>query len=164
MKTLFIIRHAKSDQSFFGMDFDRPLNKRGEHDAPVMAKRLKDRQNEIDAFISSPAKRAKTTAEYFIAAYGGKASAIDLIQDLYHAPAETFYEVIAGIDNTISSAAIFAHNPGITYFVNSLNSGSAIDNMPTCGIFAVQAATDQWSHFTAAKKEFLFFDYPKLVE
>ena len=38
MKSLFIIRHAKSNQSFLGNDFERPLNERGLRDAPEMAK------------------------------------------------------------------------------------------------------------------------------
>ena len=55
MKTLYIIRHAKSDQSFFGNDFERPLNERGKTDAPMMAKRLLDKKIEIELLVSSPA-------------------------------------------------------------------------------------------------------------
>ena len=70
LKRLFIIRHAKSDQSFFGNDFERPLNERGRSDAPVMAKRLLEKQVNIDGLISSPAKRAKKTAGIFAETLG----------------------------------------------------------------------------------------------
>jgi phosphohistidine phosphatase len=68
LKTVFIIRHAKSDQSFFGTDFERPLNDRGKTDAPEMAKRLLDKKIKIDALVASPAARAKKTAELFATA------------------------------------------------------------------------------------------------
>jgi len=161
VKKLFIIRHAKSDQSFFGNDFERPLNDRGKADAPVMAKRLLQKQSAIDAFISSPAKRAKRTAESFCTVYGRKDDDLIFVSALYHAPPEIFYDVIGLLDEKFNTVAIFSHNPGITYFVNSLIPEIQVDNMPTCAIFAVQANITQWSEFSKAKKEFLFFDYPK---
>ena len=66
VKTLLIIRHAKSSWDIGTLnDFDRSLNDRGKRDAPMMAKRLIDKTIMIDAFVSSPAKRAKKTAEWF---------------------------------------------------------------------------------------------------
>lgn len=161
MKTIFIIRHAKSDQSFFGNDFERPLNTRGKADAPMMAKRLADKNTLIDGLISSPAVRAKETAELFAETLKMPAEKITFISALYHAPAEVFYEVIASLPGSLNSIALFSHNPGITYFVNSLNPKAQVDNMPTCAIFAVSADTAEWAGFTKAKKDFLFFDYPK---
>jgi phosphohistidine phosphatase len=160
LKTLLIIRHAKSDQRFFGNDFERPLNERGKADAPVMARRLLDKKINIDAFISSPAKRAKKTAELFCSTYSRLADEIIFVTPLYHAPSEIFHEVIQHIDDSINTAAVFSHNPGITDFVNSLTN-ARIDNMPTCGIFAVKIPVSKWADFTATEKEFLFFDYPK---
>lgn len=161
MKQLFIIRHAKSDQSFWGNDFERPLNERGKSDAPLMAKRLKERYSDIDAWISSPAKRAKKTAELFVEYFNQESGNILFISALYHAPAEVFYDVLISLPDNLNSIAVFSHNPGITYFVNSLTSDIRIDNMPTCGIFAISAEIDHWREFAAAKKRFLFFDYPK---
>jgi phosphohistidine phosphatase len=161
VKTLLIIRHAKSDQSFFGNDFERPLNERGKKDAPEIAKRLLDKKITIDAFIASPAKRAKKTTELFCETYNTNKEEIHFISALYHAPAEIFDQVIQQIDDGFNTVAIFAHNPGITYFVNSLTTTVKIDNMPTCAVFAVQAPITKWKEFAKAKKEFLFFDYPK---
>ncbi len=161
MKKIFIIRHAKSDQSFFGNDFERPLNERGKTDAPVMAKRLLHRKIKIDALISSPAKRARKTAEIFAENFKIPAEEIIFVSELYHAPAETFYKVISDIPDNLHVVVLFAHNPGITSFVNSLNTGVNTDNMPTCAIYAVETDILKWSDFSGAKKEFLMFDYPK---
>jgi len=160
MKTLFIIRHAKSDQRFFGNDFERPLNERGKADAPVMAGRLKARHPSIGLFVSSPAKRAKKTAELFAGVFGMDESAIHLVSALYHAPADVFTAVIGALPEQVETAALFSHNPGITHFVNQLDPGVRIDNMPTCGIFAI-ALEGGWNGFEKNKKKFLFFDYPK---
>ncbi len=82
-----------------------------------------------------------------------------LIPELYHAPAQTFRDVIANPDDRHDSVALFSHNPGITAFVNSLTS-VRVDNMPTCGVLAVKSSRN-WTEFPGAGKEFWFFDYPK---
>ena len=161
MKTLFIIRHAKSDQSFFGNDFERPLNEKGKADAAMMAKRLVNNKNKVDALVASPAVRAKETAESFAETLKIPVAEIVFISALYHASTEVFYEVIASLPDHLNTVAIFSHNPGITYFVNSLQTKAQIDNMPTCAIFAASADITKWSEFLKSKKEFLFFDYPK---
>ena len=163
MKELLVIRHAKSSWANAGQDdFDRPLNDRGHSDAQRMAERLIKRGVKIDQFISSTAVRAITTATYFAEAYNRKKSEILQLQSLYHAPARQFFEVIAQIDHSVHCAAIFAHNPGITDFVLDLDT-IKIDNMPTCGIFAVKLHTDDWKKIRSCKKECWFFDYPKLA-
>jgi len=161
MKTILIIRHAKSSWDTATLsDFDRPLNERGKKDAPAMAKRLIQNKVNPELFVSSPAKRAKKTAELFIKEFGKNEDEVVFVSELYHAPAQTFYNIIAGFDDRFNCAAIFSHNPGITEFVNSLTT-VRLDNMPTCGIFAFNALIKKWSDFPGAKKEFWFFDYPK---
>lgn len=161
LKKLFIIRHAKSDQSFFGNDFERPLNERGKADATKMAKRLLDKKIEIDALVSSPAVRAKETAELFATTLKMPAEEIIFISALYHASTEVFYEVIAALPDSLNTIALFSHNLGITNFVNTLDINNQVDNMPTCSIFAVETAITHWAAFIKADKHFLFFDYPK---
>jgi phosphohistidine phosphatase len=163
MKTLLLIRHAKSDWGNPGLaDFDRPLNERGKRDAPVMAQRLLDKKINIDAFIASPAKRAAKTATFFAEAYGYSKNDILFKDDLYMAGPSTFYEVIASLKDKRDNIALFSHNNGITDFANLLTT-TRIDNIPTCGIFAVKADCNSWADFKSAKKEFWFFDYPKSV-
>ncbi len=160
MKTLLIIRHAKAESSFTLNDFERPLNDRGKKDAPEMAMRLKNKNIHIDAFISSPAARAKKTASLFCQTLNGNTEDIIFKSVLYHAPAEIFYETIKNTGNQYNTVAIFAHNPGITHFVNELTAVK-IDNMPTCAIFSIKVDAANWKDFVKARKEFLFFDYPK---
>lgn len=163
MKRLYIVRHAKSSWGDFTTpDFDRPLNDRGKKDAPEMAKRLLDKNINIDVFISSPAKRAKSTGKAFCKVYDRDKEEIIFIPELYHASVETFNKVSATIDDKYSSAAIFSHNPGITDFVNTLVKDVSIDNMPTCAVFAVEIEANSWKDFLSASKKFLFVDYPKL--
>jgi phosphohistidine phosphatase len=161
MKTVILVRHAKSDWNDPSLsDFDRPLNERGKRDAPVMAHRLLDKKVEVDAFISSPAKRAKRTAKTFAEAFKRDKEEIVYEEDLYGAGNEVFYRVISEAKNKWESIALFSHNPGLTDFANLLTE-TRIDNIPTCGIFAVKADCRDWKEFRDAKKEFWFFDFPK---
>lgn len=161
MKQLLLVRHAKSSWADFSVkDFDRPLNDRGKKDAPEMAKRLLERKIEIDAFIASPAKRARKTAEAFIKEYGEKKKEIIFHDSLYLASPSVFFDVISQTPDDAKTIAVFSHNDGITAFANMLTD-TRIDNIPTCGIFAVKIHVDNWSDFSSAEKEFWFFDSPK---
>jgi phosphohistidine phosphatase len=161
MKTLLIVRHAKSSWDNAEIsDIDRPLNDRGKRDAPAMAQRLIKTGVIIDRFISSNAKRARHTAEYFTHAYGRKDKEIVLIPELYHASLQTFRTVVGGLADKDDHVAIFSHNPGITLFVNSLTT-TRVDNMPTCAVFAVRCSAANWTGFLASVPEFWFFDYPR---
>jgi len=161
MKQLILVRHAKSDWGNPGLDdFDRPLNERGKRDAPLMAERLLERKIKIDTFIASPAKRAAKTAKIFAEAFKYKKEDIVLKEKLYLAEPLAFFSIIAAADNRSGTIAVFSHNYGITDFANMLTE-TRIDNIPTCGVFAIKADCDKWSEFKEAKKEFWFFDYPK---
>jgi phosphohistidine phosphatase len=161
MKTLILVRHAKSSWEDFAVpDFERPLNERGKHDAPMMAKRLLDKGIEIDALVSSPAKRSKRTAQAFAEVLGKDQDKIIFREELYMAGVDAFYNVICQLDESINKVAIFSHNPGITVFANMLQVAE-IDEMPTCSIFAITSTAENWSGFRNAKKKFWFFDYPK---
>lgn len=160
MKSVLLIRHAKSSwDNTVLKDFDRPLNDRGLRDAPAMAKRLFDKGITIDAFLSSNANRAITTCNIFAKTYN-KEQAVITYKDLYNAAPAVFAKVIKATDDALDNIAIFAHNPGITDFANSLTN-TRIDDMPTCAIFAVQADIEHWKDFESAAKTFWFFDYPK---
>lgn len=161
MKSVILVRHAKSSWDDAGVsDFDRPLNGRGKEDAPKMAKRLIDRNVTIDAFISSPAKRARKTAAIFIKEYEADKEDIILVPDLYLPAAEAFYAAIANAPSKAKTIAVFSHNPGITDFANELTD-VRVDDMPTCSIFAVKADIKEWKQFKDAEKQYWFFDFPK---
>jgi phosphohistidine phosphatase len=162
MKQLLLIRHAKSSWNDPTLaDFDRPLNDRGKKDAPEMAKRLSEKKIKINAFISSPAKRARQTCKHFAREFAVKKKNIVLDPRLYEAGQENFYAVIKDLKNKWDNVVIVSHNPGITSFANSLTE-TEIDDMPTCSVFAVKIDVKKWTDFRAGKKEFWFFDYPKV--
>jgi phosphohistidine phosphatase len=161
MKTLILVRHAKSSHSFgFSSDFDRPLNDRGFREAAEMGKKLFKKNILIGQFVSSPALRAKTTAELFAAEYDRKMKDIVLVPVLYHADPNQFSETIASFSDSSEQVAIFSHNPGITEFASSLTNTHIIQ-MPTSSVFAVTANINQWKDFGKSEKQFLFFYKPE---
>jgi len=161
MKILILVRHAKSSHTFsVSSDFDRPLNDRGFREASEMGKKLFKKNTRIDQFVSSPAIRAKTTAELFVAEYGRKLKEILFVPALYHADPDAFYEIVGKLDNAYDHVALFSHNPGITDFAGSLTSAH-ISHMPTSSVFAVTAPVDSWKDFSSAEKSFLFFYKPE---
>ena len=156
MKTLLLVRHAKSDWPGDVQDFDRPLTDLGMINAPKMAHLLKEKSIDIDTFISSPAKRALHTCELFSEVYQ-KSYSTDA--SLYNPRERHFENLIFGLDHSINSVALFSHNNGISNFANSLT--DEIVNLPTCGVVGYQIDCDDWSDFATAKKTFLYFYSPK---
>ena len=161
MKALLLIRHAKSSWDIDVADFDRSLNPRGHKDAHEMANRLINKKIAIDKFISSPAKRAIITAAYFANAYNISEDQIVQIPTLYEPTMEAFLDAIIHLEDSINTSAIFSHNPTISSFANSLTN-EQIDDMPTCAIFAIKVDIEHWKDFAKSKKEFWYFDYPKV--
>lgn len=162
MKTLLLIRHAKSDWELDAKDIDRPLNKRGKADAPMMAKRLIKRNIQPDILLSSSAVRAFSTAKLFAEELSIKNKEIVIIPSLYLAQPAIYTSVIEALDDTFNTVFIFSHNPGITDFVNTLTNVQ-IDDMPTCAIYALQSNVISWKDFFNHPFNFLFFDYPKAL-
>jgi phosphohistidine phosphatase len=161
MKTVLIIRHAKSGwDNTAHTDFERTLADNGISDAEIMARRLIERGIKIDSFVSSPARRAQQTAAIFMSEYKANEENLLLLPSLYEASVKHFYEAIVTFNDEDSTVALFAHNPGITDFVNSTGC-SQIYNMPACAVFGLAINADHWKEFENAKKEFLFFDYPQ---
>ena len=162
MKTVFFIRHAKSSWADLSLDdFDRPLNNRGKRDAPFMAKRLYDLGVRPDAIISSPAKRAFTTAKHF-----GKANGIDekdilKVEAIYEAWTSTVFEIIQKLPEDWQTILVFGHNPAFTTIANSFAGDTYIDNVPTCGIVQIEATIDKWKQFNEQTGIVKAFHYPK---
>ena len=166
MKTLYVVRHAKSSWADPGQeDFDRPLNDRGKRDAPRMGKRLKEKEINPDIMLSSPAKRALATCKRISDVLNYPKEKIKTENDLYHATDDTILSVVQGLKDKHNTAMIFGHNPGLTDFVNSLMSEEKrIENIPTCGVVAFQLNIEQWSQLTWGIGKQMFFDFPKSKE
>ncbi len=157
MKQLIFVRHAKSDWTNDVPDFDRRLNERGHKDARKMAKFLIEQGIAIDDFISSPAKRAITTARYFAETYNHPK--IKKNEHLYEPHFEDFENTILKLDDELKSVALFSHNPTISDYVSKL-CGESVE-FPTCAIAIVEINTDQWSLLETSEKKLIHFYTPK---
>lgn len=164
MKTLYLNRHAKSSWADAGLsDFDRPLNKRGKTDAPLMGKYLAEKRRiSPEIIISSPAKRAIKTAEIIAKEIGYPAKKIVRNEKIYEAGPSSILEMIQKIDNSYNSAMLFGHNPGFTSLASYLLNVN-IGNIPTCGICRIDFDTDSWRKVEIESGTLVFFDYPKKV-
>lgn len=161
MKTLLLIRHASSDPSFYPQsDKERRLNQRGRTEAETMAAGILARKIIPDLLISSTATRALETARTFGRIFGKKDQEIVQEEQLYEPGVMDFFATIEKIADEIITVFLFSHNPAITYFVNEMES-MKISGMPPCGMVALKIMADSWSNFSGAKKEILFYDYPK---
>lgn len=161
MKTLFLIRHAKSSWSDPSLsDKKRPLNKRGRRDAPFMAKLLASKHIKPDLILSSPAIRAHTTAQYFAQAMDIPMNKIDVRPKIYSSFTNDLLMMVQNLDDELKTVFIFGHNPEFTSFAN-LFSQEYIDNVPTCGIVGVQGNISSWEEFGPTYCQVVHFDYPK---
>ncbi len=158
MKTLILVRHAKSDWPENTDDFDRPLSDKGLEDAVKMSKFLKDHHINIDTMISSPAVRALNTCKIFNQQYETE---ISTDQKLYNPLESNFSIVVQDLDDHLDAVAMFSHNNGISNFANSMSDNILM--FPTCGVAGFQIDTDSWSDFDNAKKKLLFFYEPKKI-
>ncbi len=161
MKILYLVRHAKSSWDNPGLDdIDRPLNKRGKSDAPEMGDRLKKRGIIPSIIISSPAKRAFTTAKKIARKIDFPREHIKIIKEIYEGSSGDLMQIIKSIPGDPGSIMLFGHNPGITEFANVL-CGVNIYNIPTCGIVSIQFDAGEWNRINDRKGTLVFFDYPK---
>src|SRR4051812_43567711 len=164
MKKLYLVRHAKSSWDNVEMDdFDRPLNDRGEKDAPHMAKLLKHREIVPDRMISSTANRALSTCRAFAKVLDFDKKKIITEKKLYHANSETILNVLESLPEYKDKEDVvflFGHNPGITEFANELLNIS-IDNIPTCGVVEATLDIEKWKDIALGCGKMDSFDYPK---
>jgi phosphohistidine phosphatase len=164
MKTLYLIRHAKSSWDDLDLtDLERPLNDRGKKDAPRMGKRLKEKNIFPDLMLTSPAKRAYETCKLIAKTLGHSEEKIKTDKRLYHASEDQLLKVIQEIQNLNDDEEvvfIFGHNPGLTEFANSLLN-QTIDNIPTCGVIGCEVRVKHWNETTFGSGEMMFFDFPK---
>lgn len=161
MKTLYLMRHAKSSWSTPGLnDSQRPLNDRGKKAAPFMGKILKKMNEMPELIVTSSAKRACSTAKRIAEKLSYPLKKILNEEKLYMAGRDEFLSVIAQTGNNINKLMLISHNPGITDFANSV-SGENIENIPTAGIVRIDFDVNSWDNIKETKGKFIFFEYPK---
>ena len=161
MKTLYLIRHAKSSwKNDLLDDFDRSLNQRGKHDAPMMGKRLKKLGLQPDVIVCSPAKRAQKTAAKIADELNYPTEQIQLVPEIYEAELIDLLQVIEQLSDSAATVFLVGHNPGISGFAAYLT-GDYAGNLPTCSVFAIDFQIDSWQEVSQGLGTCRFWDYPK---
>ena len=162
MKTIILVRHAKSSWKFPELkDIDRPLRKRGVRDAQLMAGLLKELNGPVDHIISSPAVRALATAEAFAREFGLNEETIVIRENLYMESKNKMIEEIKRLDDKFTSVILVSHEPTITDLANLLTKDGSIDRIPTSGIAGIRFECDSWKDIEMKKGKQLFFEVPK---
>ncbi|WP_455384947.1 SixA phosphatase family protein [Acidihalobacter prosperus] len=161
MKTLTLLRHAKSSWKHPELgDFDRPLNKRGLHDAPAMGKRLARRESRPDRCVSSPAVRATSTAVAIAEALSYPIDAIAWEPRIYEATSATLLDVVRQQPDSSEHILLVGHNPGLTDFANALT-GDDLDNLPTAAAYTLTLPIEHWRDAAFGSGTRSAYEYPK---
>lgn len=149
-RTLFVMRHAKSDWGSPTLDdHDRPLNPRGKRDAPRMARWLMKNGIAPDCIAASSALRARTTAEMLRETWKNGVR-LELYPQLYLAGPESYLKIASSLDDTIQSPIFIGHNPGLEELV-ALLTGETVE-MPTAAIAEIQLPVRSWKEVARNSK------------
>lgn len=161
MKTLILMRHAKSDWSLNGQrDFDRGLNERGYRDVLKMSVRLKEMKVNPDAIFSSSSLRTRLTAQYVCERIDFDFEQIEWRDTLYEVSLNEVLKQICEFDDHLETVMMFGHNPTYTYLVEYLTYEN-IGNMPTSAVAKIELDVDSWKEVSKNIGKMLWFLYPK---
>lgn len=150
MKTLLVLRHAKSSWADESLDdHDRPLNRRGERAAPLMGRWAAAHDAVPDVVLCSTAVRARRTAELFLEA-AGLDCRVTLLPALYLADPGTYLAALRELPPAVGRAMVVGHNPGLEDLVAGLTGRH--ERMPTAALAAVELALDDWAHLPDAAR------------
>lgn len=163
MKTLYLVRHAKSSWDHPGLrDFDRPLNERGQNDAPRMAQMLVKEGVNPDLLVASPAKRALTTAIFFAEAFHMEADGVQREPAIYEAFPQEILRIISDLPDSSHTVMLFGHNPTFTEVANRFTE-DFIDNVPTCGVVKIASSAESWRALYEGNSKVTACYFPKEV-
>jgi phosphohistidine phosphatase len=142
MRTLFVLRHAKSSWDHPGLtDVERPLNERGRKDAPRMGRLMRERALRPDVILCSPAERTRQTVALFAAA-----ALLDaeprFDERIYDASAARLIDVVSGVEREAEGVLLIGHNPGVEELIETLT-GSR-ERMTTAALARVALDIDTW--------------------
>lgn len=161
MKTVYLVRHAKSDWANSTiLDIERPLNARGYSNANSMSLLFKNKQNNPELIITSPAVRAISTALIFARNIGYDSNLISIQKELYESTIKDYLSVVTHTDEQYQSLMLFGHNPSISNFAVSL-CNSLPAEMSTCAIAGMRFDCKKWGDLKTVKGELFFFEFPK---
>ena len=143
-KILYLVRHAKSSWKDPSLaDRDRPLNKRGKRNSPDMGQRMAAQGHKPDLILSSPAKRARTTARNIARELGIEEAEIVIDDNLYFTGARGMIGELERVDDQHRKVMLVGHNPAMTDLMNRL-CDAQVYNMPTCAIAIIGFDMESW--------------------
>lgn len=171
MKTLILLRHAKSSWSDPALDdHDRPLNKRGRRAAPLIARWLEARGHLPEAIFCSSARRARDTLEQMAEAVPAL-PAPEIVEDLYHAAPADLLSVATRLPGDAARAMLIGHQPGLGGFARRLTAGTprprcaeAFSHFPTAAAAVLTLDIAEWREITFASARFTDFAKPRELE
>ena len=148
VKTLYIMRHAKSSWDYPHLaDYDRPLNKRGERDAPRMASWLSQQSDLPRKIITSGAKRAHELARHIEKSLG---CPLVINDEIYGASARALLKLVRSCDDELGRIMIVGHNPELTTFINTYGNMD-LESLPTSGLVRIRFTENNWSEITSGQ-------------
>ncbi|MGO9514096.1 MAG: SixA phosphatase family protein [Steroidobacteraceae bacterium] len=160
MKTLFLVRHAKSSWDDNTLpDKDRPLNDRGKRDAPRMGERLAKRDVKADLILSSPASRALKTAEIIAKKLDYKRKDIVVDDRLYPGAVDDLLHIIHKLGDKLNRVMLVGHNPAFAELAHQLS--NEITDMPTCAVAELTFNAKSWQDVGNATLATAALEYPK---
>jgi phosphohistidine phosphatase len=162
MKTLLLLRHAKSDWNDVSLrDFERPLADRGKRDAPRMGQEMKVRAPLPDLIISSPAARARETIEAVVAS-GGLTARLEFNETIYGASSAELTRLVRRLPDTVNCALMVGHNPGFEELVARLT--AADERMPTAALACIEFQIDHWKDIEDKTGKLIWLMTPKKLK
>ncbi len=163
-KTIVLVRHAKSSWSDPELkDHWRPLNEKGYHDAPLIARYLQEKDLSPDLIVSSTAVRAYSTAIIFSEMFSCLASLILLRSDLYESSVSDYLEVCRQLDDSANTVFLFGHNPTISAFSHFL-AGVPTEAFSTCAAGIHTFSGKSWANLNPGTAPMSFYIKPKMLK
>ena len=161
-KKLIIVRHSKSSWKDLSLDdFNRPLNKRGKEDGPIISNYLSKKTNFIDFLHSSSSVRTFETSKFFTERI--KFGKVKYDDSLYHSSSISILSLIKNYSNEYSSVMLIAHNPGLTHLINQITNIS-LDNLPTTGLAEIHFSCNKWNEISSKNSNLIDLKFPKQLK
>lgn len=161
LRTLFIVRHAKSSWDLENIsDIDRPLKLKGIRDAYEMARRVKIERQLPDLLISSPAIRALHTADIFTRVFEIKYAQLKIDERIYGGGIRIIKKLISEQVSTVKRLMIFGHNPDFSELASVLT-GKSYFEVPTCGLARIVFKAPDWASVSSENMQSMSLDFPK---
>ena len=161
MKTIYLVRHAKSSWNHPDLeDFERPLTKRGRKSAQFMGTILSELGAVPDLVISSPANRAAMTARLLAEQIRYPLEKIQYNEAIYLSNENVLFNLIKNMNDAVNQAMFIGHNPDLTELANSI-SDQRISNIPTCGVCCVDLKITSWKEMSEHSGKLRYFEFPR---